>query len=144
MFADDIETVLGESPTLLSGVTSYITQASRRGDDDSADPTSGLPTLKNLIVIPTTGPGCEFVQNDVGQAYEWPAALIIAQMRGGNHAHDLAKAWHDRLARVRNRAISGTWYLRIRCRQLPFDFGFDAGNGLAQFAFNVVAEKRPS
>lgn len=144
MFADDIESVLGESPTLLTGVTSYITQASRRVNDDSADSTAGLPTIQNLIIIPTTGPGSEFVQNDVGPAYEWPGALIIAQARGGDVAHDLAKSWHDRLARVKNRAIGGTWYLRIRCRQLPFDFGFDAGNELAQFAFNVVAEKRPS
>lgn len=144
MFSDDIELVLAESPSLTTNVTPYIGQDSRRTDNDSPDSGAGLDVVKNIVIIPTPGPGCEFTQDSASPAYEWPGALIIAQARGTDVAYALAKAWHDRLSAVRNRAIGGTWYLRIRCRQLPFDLGPDAGTALAQIAFNVFAEKRPS
>lgn len=128
MWADDVADMLATA----TGASVFIGAAAVR------------PNARHIVVTPTPGTGPEYVQNQAAPAYEMPGAQVIACDVDGRAAQTLAKACYDALAAVRNVTISGTWYLKIRPRQMPFSFGLDPGKTLAQFAFNIIGEKRPS
>ena len=128
MWADD----LADRIESVTGATVYVGSFAER------------PVTRHVMITPTPGLGPEYVQNDTDPAYQRPGAQVIACDVDGRQAQALAKACYDAVANVKNMFIGGTWYLKIRPRQEPFDFGLDPSKTLAQFAFNVIAEKRPS
>ncbi len=128
MFADD----LADTIEAATGAPIYIGAWAER------------PRTRHVVITPTAGAGPEYVQNQAAPAYETPGAQVIACDVDGRQAQALARACYDAVASVRNATIGSTWYLSIRPRQEPFGFGLDPSKTLAQFAFNVIAEKRPS
>lgn len=127
MFADDVADLIATA----TSATVVIGSGARR------------PATRHVVVTPTAGLGPDYIQNQAAPAYGNPGAQIVAADVDGRAAQTLAKQCYDALASVRNTTINSTWYLSIRPRQEPFDFGLDAGAVLAQFAFNVLAEKQP-
>lgn len=128
MFADDLADLIATA----TGASVFISASAER------------PRTRHVVITPTAGAGPEYVQDQASPAYQSPGAQVIACDVDGRQSQALAVACYNAVAAVRNTTIGSTWYLKIRPRQEPFGFGLDPSKTLAQFAFNVIAEKRPS
>lgn len=119
---------------------------------------AGLPTgsifLSSAAVIPvgagpyisivdTGGTAPDRTQNTAGDAYENPAAQIMARATSYVAAQTMLSTAYAALVVVQNTTINGVWYSSIRPLQSRFiDLGLESQTGRARLAFNVLGNKR--
>jgi hypothetical protein len=134
-----------EMVTLLvgSGVATSATifTSSRAFNPDLA----ALKATDSFLILTETGGFSPIrTQNSVIlPAYQQPGAQLVAKAKSVATARARARLAYNMLVGIKNISINGTYYREINPNQEPFDLGLDA-NGLAQFAFNFYAIKRPS
>ncbi len=105
-----------------------------------------------LSIIETGGTSPDNTHNAVIKpAYQRPGAQIVCRADTAPAAYAMARAAYNSLVKTTNLYIgsgilnpTGTWYRKIRPLQEPFDIGLDATGNRVRYAFNVLADKRPS
>jgi hypothetical protein len=134
---------------IMSGDHVGLQKVDMFGASQKIIPAEGGPYLS---VHETGGTSPENTQNSViVPAYQKPGAQIVCRHASSPVAEAMARAAYNSLVKTRNQWIAsgevsatGTWYRKIRPLQEPYDMGALDAQGRTRWAFNVLADKRPS